>query len=66
MSANAASGQVVILITNQLTILFQLCMAVSPASGQVVLLSTRQLEELTYIDQIQMEGTILDAEIQVI
>jgi hypothetical protein len=40
-------------------------MAVSPGSGQVALLSIRQLQALSYIDQIQLEGTILDAQIQV-
>ena len=46
--------------------MYQLCLAVSPVVGVVALISTQRLDTLKYLDQIQVDGTILDAQIQVL
>ncbi len=40
-------------------------LAVSQEAGLLVLLSASRLDRLEYLDQIQLEGTVLDAQIQV-
>ncbi len=43
----------------------QMVLAVSQEAGLLVLLSASRLDRLEYLDQIQLEGTVLDAQIQV-